>query len=233
MLEFQKNKVNAKAKNNQKEIYILNTAEDVLKIPEDIFYKIDISNFSGNYFKKIYEEALEVEQGKRILKKARQLNFNFELLDEINLDYFKNLETNEKNAKNEKKEKEVKTENKKYIKKKSKEYKIKKEDKIEGSDKTPTKAAKNRNMVKNNKNLNYDSPVNYSKNKSLLNYNDIHNATPDKNENKLYFDSLNSRNMNDNKNCIKPDYNDNYLLKDFIEMMRNRQRIKSEEKIIN
>ena len=85
-------------------------------------------------------------------------------------------------------------------------------------------------MVKNNKNLNYDSPVNYSKNKSLLNYNDIHNATPDKNENKLYFDSLNSRNMNDNKNCIKPDYNDNYLLKDFIEMMRNRQRIKSEEK---
>ena len=227
MLEFQKNKVNSKAKNNQKEIYILNTAEDVLKIPEDIFYKIDISNFSGNYFKKIYEEALEVEQGKRILKKARQLNFNFELLDEINLDYFKNLKANEKI---EKKEKEVKNENKKYIKKKSKEYKIKKEDKIEGSDKTPTKAPKYINRVKNNKALNYDSPVNYSKNKSFINYNDIHNATPDKNENKLYFDSLNARNMNDNKNCIKPDYNDNYLLKDFIEMMKNRQRIKSEEK---
>ena len=243
MLEFQKNKVKSRIKNNQKEIYILNTAEDVLKIPEDIFYKIDISNFSGNYFKKIYEEALEVEQGKKIMKKARQLNFNFELLDEINLDYFKNLEADEKIEKKEyneakkekrdkieKKEKEVKAENKKYLKKKSKEHKIKKEDKKEGSDRTPTKAQKYINRLKYNKTLNYDSPINYSKNKSFINYNDINNTTSDKDENHLYFDSLNERNMNDNNNYIKPDYNDNYLLKNVIEMMRNRQRIKSEEK---
>ena len=96
MFKHQKNKFKSRAKNNQNEIYILNSGEDVLKIPEDLFYKIDISNFSGNYYKKIYEEALEVEQGKKKLKKARQLNFNFELLDEINLDYFKNLEPQEK-----------------------------------------------------------------------------------------------------------------------------------------
>ena len=117
MLEFQKNKVKSRIKNTQKEIYILNTAEDVLKIPEDIFYKIDISNFSGNYFKKIYEEALEVEQGKKMMKKARQLNFNFELLDEINLDYFKNLEADEKiekkNIMKQKKKKGIKSKRKK------------------------------------------------------------------------------------------------------------------------
>ena len=210
MFKFHKNTVKLRAKNNQKEIYILNSAEDVLKIPEDLFYKIDISNFSGNYFKKIYEEALEVEQGKRKLKKARQLNFNFELLDEINLDYFQNLEANEKIEK--------------------KEYKIKKEDKKEARDKTTNKDSKYISRIKHNKSLNYDSPINYNKSKSFINYNDIQNVTPDKNKNKLFFDSLNERNMNDNNNYIKTDYNDNYLLKNVIEMMRNRQRIKSEEK---
>ena len=252
MFKFQKNAVKLRAKNNQKEIYILNSAEDVLKIPEDLFYKIDISNFSGNYFKKIYEEALEVEQGKRKLKKARQLNFNFELLDEINLDYFQNLEPREKIEKKEyneakkekkdkieKKEKEVKNENKKYIKKKSKEYKIKKEDKKEGNDKTPTKSSKYMSRIKHNKNLYYDSPINHNKNKSFINFNDIHNVAPDKNKSQLNFDSLylmKQRNMNDNKNDIKYNdnkndikYNDNYLLKNAIEIMR-RQRIKSEEK---
>ena len=235
----------SRAKNNQNEIYILNSAEDVLKIPEDLFYKIDISNFSGNYYRKIYEEALEVEQGKRILKKARQLNFNFELLDEINLDYFKNLEPQEKIEENEykepkkekkdkieKKEKELKNENKKYIKKKSKEYKIKKEDKKEISDKTPTKSSKYISRVKHDKHLNYDSPINHFKNKTFLDYNEIHNVTPDKNKSQLNFDPLKEmkqRSMNENKNYIKTDNNDNYLLKNVIEMMR-RQRIKSEEK---
>ena len=243
MFKFQKKKI---AKNDQKEIYILNSAEDVLKIPEDTFYKIDISNFSGNYFRKIYEEALEVEQGKRKLKKARQLNFNFELLDEINLDYFKNLGEKEKIEKKEynetkkekkekivKKEKEVKNENKKYIKKESKEYKIKKEDKKEGSDKTPTKPLKYINRIKQIKKLNYDSPINHIKNKSYINYNETHNINQDKSENQLNFDSLNAmrqRNMNDTNNNIKSDNDDNYLLKNVLEMMRNRQRIKSEEK---
>ena len=248
MYKFEKNKDKLRAKNNQKEIYILNTAEDVLKIPEDTFYKIDISNFSGNYFKRIYEEALEVEQGKRKLKKARQLNFNFDLLEEINLDYFKNLEPEEKIEKKEyneynevkiekkekieKKDKEVKNE-KKYIKKKSKEYKIKKEGKKEESDKTQTKSSKFISRVKHNKNLNYDSPINHIKNKSFINYNGINIATPDKNKSLLNFDSLNKmkqRNMDYNKNYINFDNNDNYLLKNVIEMMRNRQRIKSEEK---
>ena len=245
MFKFQKNKFKSRAKNNQNEIYILNSAEDVLKIPEDLFYKIDISNFSGNYYRKIYEEALEVEQGKRILKKARQLNFNFELLDEINLDYFKNLEPQEKIEENEykepkkekkdkieKKEKELKNENKKYIKKKSKEYKIKKEDKKEISDKTPTKSSKYISRVKHDKHLNYDSPINHFKNKTFLDYNEIHNVTPDKNKSQLNFDPLKEmkqRSMNENKNYIKTDNNDNYLLKNVIEMMR-RQRIKSEEK---
>ena len=245
MFKHQKNKFKSRAKNNQNEIYILNSGEDVLKIPEDLFYKIDISNFSGNYYKKIYEEALEVEQGKKKLKKARQLNFNFELLDEINLDYFKNLEPQEKieekeynepkkekKDKIEKKEKELKNENKKYTKKKSKEYKIKKEDKKEASDKTPTKSSKYMNKIKHNRNLNYDSPIKHFKSKSLINYNDIHNVTPDKNKSQLNFDPLNSmkqRSMNENKNYIKTDNNDNYLLKNVIEMMR-RQRIKSEEK---
>ena len=245
MFKHQKNKFKSRAKNNQNEIYILNSGEDVLKIPEDLFYKIDISNFSGNYYKKIYEEALEVEQGKKKLKKARQLNFNFELLDEINLDYFKNLEPQEKieekeynepkkekKDKIEKKEKELKNENKKYTKKKSKEYKIKKEDKKEASDKTPTKSSKYMNKIKHNRNLNYDSPIKHFKSKSLINYNDIHNVTPDKNKSQLNFDPLNSmkqRSMNENKNYIKTDNNDKYLLKNAIEMMR-RQRIKSEEK---
>ena len=245
MFKHQKNKFKSRAKNNQNEIYILNSGEDVLKIPEDLFYKIDILNFSGNYYKKIYEEALEVEQGKKKLKKARQLNFNFELLDEINLDYFKNLEPQEKieekeynepkkekKDKIEKKEKELKNENKKYTKKKSKEYKIKKEDKKEASDKTPTKSSKYMNKIKHNRNLNYDSPIKHFKSKSLINYNDIHNVTPDKNKSQLNFDPLNSmkqRSMNENKNYIKTDNNDKYLLKNAIEMMR-RQRIKSEEK---
>ena len=245
MFKFQKNKFKSRAKNNQNEIYILNSAEDVLKIPEDLFYKIDISNFSGNYYRKIYEEALEVEQGKRILKKARQLNFDFELLDEINLDYFKNLEPmekieekeynepkKEKKDKIEKKEKEDKNENKKYIKKKSKEYKIKKEDKKETSDKTPTKSSKYIIRVKHDKHLNYDSPINHFKNKTFLDYNEIHNVTQDKNKSQLNFDPLKEmkqRSMNENKNYIKTDNNDNYLLKNVIEMMR-RQRIKSEEK---
>ena len=245
MFKHQKNKFKSRAKNNQNEIYILNSGEDVLKIPEDLFYKIDISNFSGNYYKKIYEEALEVEQEKKKLKKARQLNFNFELLDEINLDYFKNLEPQEKieekeynepkkekKDKIEKKEKELKNENKKYTKKKSKEYKIKKEDKKEASDKTPTKSSKYMNKIKHNRNLNYDSPIKHFKSKSLINYNDIHNVTPDKNKSQLNFDPLNSmkqRSMNENKNYIKTDNNDKYLLKNAIEMMR-RQRIKSEEK---
>ena len=245
MFKFQKNKFKSRAKNNQNEIYILNSAEDILKIPEDLFYKIDISNFAGNYYRKIYEEALEVERGKRILKKARQLNFDFELLDEINLDYFKNLEPmekieekeynepkKEKKDKIEKKEKEDKNENKKYIKKKSKEYKIKKEDKKETSDKTPTKSSKYIIRVKHDKHLNYDSPINHFKNKTFLDYNEIHNVTQDKNKSQLNFDPLKEmkqRSMNENKNYIKTDNNDNYLLKNVIEMMR-RQRIKSEEK---
>ena len=245
MFKFQKNKFKSRAKNNQNEIYILNSAEDVLKIPEELFYKIDISNFSGNYYRKIYEEALEVEQGKKILKNARQLNFNFELLDEINLDYFKNLEPmekieekennepkKEKKDKIEKKEKELKNENKKYIKKKSKEYKIKKEDKKETSDKTQTKSSKYISRVKHDKHLNYDSPINHFKNKTFLDYKEIHNVTPDKNKSQLNFDPLKEmkqRSMNENKNYIKTDNNDNYLLKNVIEMMR-RQRIKSEEK---
>ena len=53
--------------------------------------------------------------------------------------------------------------------------------------------------IKHNKNLYYDSPINHIKNKSFINYNDIHNVTPDKNKSQLNFDSLNlmkKRNMN-------------------------------------
>ena len=70
------NQIKSKRKNgnNEKKKYILNTAEDVLKIPNETFYNIDISNFSGEYFKKIYQEALEVEEGKRKLKIIKPLN---------------------------------------------------------------------------------------------------------------------------------------------------------------
>ena len=70
MLKISKSNVKSKTKNEnkKKEKYILNTAEDLLKIPDDTFYKADISSFSGEYYNKIYQEALEVEQGKRKLK---------------------------------------------------------------------------------------------------------------------------------------------------------------------
>jgi len=41
---------------------VINTAEDLLKIPQEDFEKINISNLCGNYFDQIYEEALEKEQ---------------------------------------------------------------------------------------------------------------------------------------------------------------------------
>ena len=41
---------------------VINTAEDLLKIPQEDFEKINISNLCGKYFNQIYEEALEKEQ---------------------------------------------------------------------------------------------------------------------------------------------------------------------------
>ena len=41
---------------------VINTAEDLLKIPQEDFEKINISNLCGNYFNQIYQEALEKEQ---------------------------------------------------------------------------------------------------------------------------------------------------------------------------
>ena len=75
MFKFQKNKVKPRTKNNQKEIYILNPAEDVLKIPEDLFYKIDISNFSGNYFKKNLWRSFRSWTRKEKIEKGKTIKF--------------------------------------------------------------------------------------------------------------------------------------------------------------
>ena len=47
MLKISKSNIKSKIKNgnSKKEKYVLNIAEDLLKIPNDIFYTIDISSF--------------------------------------------------------------------------------------------------------------------------------------------------------------------------------------------
>ena len=51
---------------------ILNSPEDLLKISNEDFEKINISNLYGQYYEQIYKEALEQEKKKyRIIPKKQ------------------------------------------------------------------------------------------------------------------------------------------------------------------
>ena len=47
---------------------ILNTPNDILKVPIDQLKKLNIYNLSGEFYQKIYDEAVDVENGKKTLK---------------------------------------------------------------------------------------------------------------------------------------------------------------------
>ena len=47
---------------------ILNSPDDVLNIPIDQLKNLNICNLSGEFYQKIYDEAIDVENGKKILK---------------------------------------------------------------------------------------------------------------------------------------------------------------------
>ena len=47
---------------------ILNTPDDVLKIPIDQLKNLNIYNLSGEFYQKIYDEAVDIEKGKKSLK---------------------------------------------------------------------------------------------------------------------------------------------------------------------
>ena len=87
-LRYKYNKSNQK--NKKKKKIILNTAQDLLNIPKEDFYKINISNLCGKYFDQIYEEALELEQ--------KNINFeDFKSLD--SKEYQSDSKTFKSNAK--------------------------------------------------------------------------------------------------------------------------------------
>ena len=167
MLKISKSNIKPKIKNgnNKKEKYVLNIAEDLLKMPNDTFYKIDISSFSGEYYNKIYQEALEVEQGKRKLKNIKPITVDIEGKD--NVDKF--FESKTKGTKEKKDKKEMSgrkgsmTTRSKIKEKLDLKIKIDKKEKDEKKDdsyQTPNKGNKYQKIIKLNKKLKYDSPVN-------------------------------------------------------------------------
>ena len=240
MLKISKSNVNSKIKKEKKkkEKYILNTAEDLLKIPNDTFYKADISSFSGEYYNKIYQEALEVEQGKRKLKKIKPIIVNIEGKD--NVDKF--FESKNKGAK-EKKDKKEMSERKSTMTTRSKikeklDIKIKmdkkeKDDKKDDLFQTPHKEKKYTKIIKLNKKLKYDSPVS-NKSKPIV-YTNENYITPVKNRTCLLFDSSGimkeNSNDNDSTNYSTPDKNKTISLRNKFELMRKKEdkpRISSE-----
>ena len=62
--------------NKKNKKIILNTAEDLLNIPDDDFNKINISNLSGKYYDQIYKEALLFEEKKSKIKNKKKLKEN-------------------------------------------------------------------------------------------------------------------------------------------------------------
>ena len=57
-------KSNSKKKNGNKGKILLNNVNDLIKIPINELLSIDVNTFSGNLYKKIYEEALRQEEQK-------------------------------------------------------------------------------------------------------------------------------------------------------------------------
>ena len=74
MSNFQSYKCKKFSKQKNKKKIILNTAQDLLKIPQEEFEKINISNLSGVYYDQLYKEAIRIEgnsvklRNKRIIK---------------------------------------------------------------------------------------------------------------------------------------------------------------------
>jgi hypothetical protein len=242
MLKISKGNAKPKIKNgnNKKEKYVLNIEEDLLKIPNDTFYKIDISSLSGEDYNKIYQEALEVEQGKRKLKNIKPITVDIEGKD--NVDKF--FESKTKGTKG-KKDKKIMSERKSSMTTRSRikenlDIKIKndkkekeKDEKKDDSFQTPTKGKKYTKIIKLNKKLKYDSPVS-NKSKAIV-YTNENYVTPVKNRTSLLFDSYGRmrerNNDNDSTNYSTPDKNKSISLRNKIELMRKREdkpRISSE-----
>jgi len=237
MLKLRKDKIKSKAKKgtNKKEKYVLNIAEDLLKIPNDIFYKIDISSFSGEYYNKIYQEALEVEQGKRKLKNIKPITVNIEEKD--NVDKF--FESSKKGVKEKKDKKQIlgrkstMTSRSKIKEKLEIKTKIEKNDKKDESLQTPTKGKKYTKFIKLNKKLKYDSPV--SNKSKAITFSNENYVTPIKNRTISLFDTsgrMRERNNdNDSTNYSTPEKNRSNSLRNKIELLRKREdkpRISSE-----
>jgi len=242
MLKISKSNIKPKIKNgnNKKEKYVLNIAEDLLKMPNDTFYKIDISSFSGEYYNKIYQEALEVEQGKRKLKNIKPITVDIEGKD--NVDKF--FESKTKGTKEKKDKKEMSgrkgsmTTRSKIKEKLDLKIKIDKKEKDEKKDdsyQTPNKGNKYQKIIKLNKKLKYDSPVN-NKSKAIV-FNKEDYVTPVKNRASLLFDSygrMRERNNDiDSTNYSTPEKNRSNSLRNKIILLRKREdkpRISSEGK---
>ena len=240
MLKTSKSNVKSKTKNEnkKKEKYILNTAEDLLKMPNDTFYKADISSFSGEYYNKIYQEALEVENGKRKLKNIKPITVNIEGKD--NVDKF--FESKNKGAKEKKDKKEMsgrkssmttRSKIKEKLDIKIKIDKKEKDDKKDDSFQTPKKGKKYTKIIKLNKKLKYDSPVS-NKSKPII-YTNENYITPVKNRTSLLFDTSGRMrekyNDNDSTNYSTPDKNKTISLRNKFELMRKKEdkpRISSE-----
>ena len=237
MLKIRKDKIKSKAKkgNNKKEKYVLNIAEDLLKIPNDTFYKIDISSFSGEYYNKIYQEALEVEQGKRKLKNIKAITVNIEEKD--NVDKF--FESAKKGAKDKKDKKQIlgrkstMTSRSKIKEKLEIKTKIEKNDKKNESLQTPTKGKKYTKIIKLNKKLKYDSPV--SNKSKAITYSNENYVTPIKSRTISLFDTSGrmreGNNDNDSTNYSTPEKNRSNSLRNKFELLRKREdkpRISSE-----
>ena len=61
---------------NRNKKIILNTAEDLLNIPEEDFNEINISNLTGKYYEEIYKEALLFEEKSSKIKNKKKLKEN-------------------------------------------------------------------------------------------------------------------------------------------------------------
>ena len=70
---IEKKKSNKKKKNVNKGEVLLNNVNDLIKIPINDLLSIDVNKFSGNLYKKIYEEALRQEE-KKIKKSSGKKN---------------------------------------------------------------------------------------------------------------------------------------------------------------
>ena len=102
-------KSNRKKKNSNKGKILLNTVNDLIKIPINELLSIDVNTFSGNLYKKLYEEALREEEQKINNKSEKNNNENNKLTRQNSFNSKKIIfDINEKIEDNSSEEEEIK-----------------------------------------------------------------------------------------------------------------------------